>query len=148
MSEKKTIMVVDDHEDIRTVVSTILDFGGYDCVPMENGKKALGYLSNAKNAAGVSVIILDILMPEMNGLQVLQALKHQVHTRNIPVVMLTTEGMSKDIIKGYNTGADYYITKPFTSSQVLFGLDMVLSQEGEDPISRKMPEDEDHEGLQ
>ncbi|MEM9430727.1 MAG: response regulator [Pseudomonadota bacterium] len=70
-------------------------------------------------------IFLDVLMPEINGLDVLVQLKTSPETQNIPVIVLTTEGMMEDMIKGYQMGADYYIPKPFTQEQLLYGLESI-----------------------
>jgi len=65
-------------------------------------------------------------MPGMNGLDVLTRLKLQPRTQSIPVLMLTGEDKAEDILAGYNVGADYYITKPFTRQQLMYGVELVL----------------------
>ena len=73
------------------------------------------------------LIVLDVVMPEMNGLDVVTRLKLHPETQHIPILMLTGEDKAEDIMAGYSVGADYYITKPFTRQQLLFGLDIVLN---------------------
>ncbi|MCB0333173.1 MAG: response regulator, partial [Bdellovibrionales bacterium] len=74
-----------------------------------------------------TLIVLDVCMPEMNGLDVVTHLKQNDDTKHIPVLMLTGEDKAEDIMAGYSVGADYYITKPFTRQQLLFGLEIVLN---------------------
>jgi len=70
--------------------------------------------------------VLDVVMPGMNGLDVLVRLKLHSNTAKIPVVMLTGEKKAEDLLVGYSVGADYYITKPFTRQQLLHGIALVL----------------------
>ncbi|MCB0334049.1 MAG: response regulator [Bdellovibrionales bacterium] len=134
---KKRILVVDDNPDIRMVVQTVLEANDYFVDTAEDGDEALEFLNDAERVSQLTAIILDILMPRLNGLEVLKKLRTQVHTRNVPVIMLTTEGLAQDIIKGYNEGAQYYIPKPFTSQQLLYGLNLVL-EDGKDPLELEL----------
>ncbi len=133
MSTKERILVVDDNPDILMVVKTVLESNGYFVDTANDGDEALEFLDDAERASQLTAIFLDILMPRLNGLEVLKTLRIQVHTRNVPVIMLTTEGLAQDIIKGYNEGAQYYIPKPFTSQQLLYGLSLIL-EDGKDPL--------------
>lgn len=137
MEMKKRILVVDDNPDIRMVVQTVLEANDYFVDTAEDGDEALEFLNDAERVSQLTAIILDILMPRLNGLEVLKKLRTQVHTRNVPVIMLTTEGLAQDIIKGYNEGAQYYIPKPFTSQQLLYGLNLVL-EDGKDPLELEL----------
>jgi DNA-binding response OmpR family regulator len=71
--------------------------------------------------------MLDVVMPEMTGLDVLTRMKLHSHTNQLPVIMLTGESKTDDILAGYSVGADYYMTKPFTRQQLLYGINLVLS---------------------
>ena len=124
----KRILVVDDDAMIRDVVSTMLGAEGYSVVLAENGRRAVELLDAEPKPVDFAVIILDVMMPEMNGLDVLTRLKLHSHTRSIPVLMLTGEDKSSDIMAGYEIGADYYVTKPFTRQQLQYGLNLVLNQ--------------------
>ncbi len=73
------------------------------------------------------LIILDIMMPEIDGLEVLTRLKGDPSTASIPVILLTAKVQHEDVLGGYKMGADYYITKPFTRSQLLDGVNSILS---------------------
>ncbi len=104
---KNIILVVDDEKDIVELLVYNLSKEGYGIITARNGKEAL---EKAKQKP--DLIILDIMMPEMNGLQVIQELKKDRTTANIPVLLLTAKGTETDEIIGLEIGADDYITKP------------------------------------
>ena len=74
------------------------------------------------------LIFLDIMMPKMDGFEVLKRLKGAPETSAIPVILLTAKGQYEDILKGYKEGADYYIPKPFISAHLLTAIDLVLGR--------------------
>jgi len=122
---KKTIMVVDDNPDIVTIVKTILEVKGYGVQSAYSGKEVFNLLGEQKS----DLIILDVMMPEMDGLEVLARLKSAPETSSIPVILLSALDQLKDISTGYNMGSDHYITKPFTKNQLLQGVDSILSRD-------------------
>ncbi len=123
MSEANNILVVDDDDDCRTMVRTILDSSGYHVEDVESGMAALEQLQTSIP----DLIILDIMMPEMTGYDVVVHLKQKPETQNIPVIMLTAKGDPEDLIVGYKEyGVEYYITKPFTTRQLLAGIKLIL----------------------
>jgi len=124
MDIKKTIMVVDDNPDIITIVKTILEGRGYTVFSAASGPELLNMLPNQKP----DLIILDIMMPEMDGLEVLTRLKGKSETATIPVILLTAKVEYEDVLGGYKLGADYYITKPFTSTQLVNGINLLLGE--------------------
>jgi CheY-like chemotaxis protein len=124
MDTKKTIMVVDDNPDIITIVKTILEGRGYTVFSASGGPELLNMLPNKKP----DLIILDIMMPEMDGLEVLTRLKGKTETASIPVILLTAKVQYEDVLGGYKLGADYYITKPFTSTQLVNGINLLLGE--------------------
>ncbi len=124
MDTKKTIMVVDDNPDIITIVKTILEGRGYTVFSASSGPELLTLLPTQK----CDLIILDIMMPEMDGLEVLTRLKGKVETSTIPVILLTAKVQYEDVLGGYKLGADYYITKPFTSTQLVNGINLLLGE--------------------
>jgi len=129
MSKTPKVLVVDDDFDCRTMVKTILESSGYEAIDAESGPKALDILESQT----VDLIVLDIMMPEMTGYEVVVRLKEKTETQNIPVVMLTAKGDPEDLITGYKDyGVDYYITKPFTTRQLLAGIKLILSGEDEE----------------
>jgi len=124
MDTKKTIMVVDDNPDIITIVKTILEGRGFTVFSASSGPELLNLLPNQK----ADLIILDIMMPEMDGLEVLTRLKGKTETSTIPVILLTAKVQYEDVLGGYKLGADYYITKPFTSTQLVNGINLLLGE--------------------
>ena len=124
MADKKTVMVVDDNPDIITIVKTILEGKGYTVWSASSGPELLTHLKTQKP----DLIILDIMMPEMDGLEVLGRLKGATEWSTIPVILLTAKVQYEDVLGGYKLGADYYITKPFTSTQLVNGINLLLGE--------------------
>jgi CheY-like chemotaxis protein len=124
MDKNKTIMVVDDNPDIITIVKTILEGKGYGVFSASSGAELLNMLK----VQNPDLIILDIMMPEMDGLEVLSRLKAMSETAKIPVILLTAKVQYEDVLGGYKLGADYYITKPFTSTQLVNGINLLLGE--------------------
>jgi len=124
MDTNKTVMVVDDNPDIITIVKTILEGKGYNVFSAFSGAELLNMLKDQKP----DLIILDIMMPEMDGLEVLSRLKAMSDTATIPVILLTAKVQYEDVLGGYKLGADYYITKPFTSTQLVNGINLLLGE--------------------
>ncbi len=124
-ASKRTIMVVDDHPDLVEIVRITLELKGFNVTCAYSGKHLFAGLEELKP----DLILLDIMMPQMDGLEVLTRLKGNPATASIPVILLTAKGEPEDVIKGYERGADIYITKPFTSTEVLDGINSILSRD-------------------
>jgi two-component system phosphate regulon response regulator PhoB len=114
MSEQITILVVEDEAHIRRVLEYNLKLNGFEVYLAEDG--ATGLKLARENSP--DVILLDWLMPVMDGLQVLAELKADSNTEHIPVFMLTAKGMLNDVTQAVEMGADDYITKPFNPIQL------------------------------
>jgi len=123
----KRVLIIDDDPMIRTLVRAMLEAEGYAVLQAEDGEKGIALLEEQEKPIDIALIVLDVVMPGMNGLDVLTRLKLQPDTSNIPVLMLTGEDKAEDIMAGYSVGADYYVTKPFTRQQLLFGLSLVIN---------------------
>jgi len=117
-----TVLVVDDNEDNVRIVTMFLLARGYQIRIARDGPSALESVRQARP----DVILLDVMMPGMDGLQVLDHLKLDPKTASIPVVMMTAKTQDEDVLAGYQGGADYYITKPFTTRQILHAIGLVL----------------------
>ncbi|MBI4518337.1 MAG: response regulator [Deltaproteobacteria bacterium] len=122
-----TILVVDDNPDSVTILQSILATRGYTVLVAESGPAALRLVEGDPRP---DLILLDVMMPEMNGLEVLQRIKEKHATAKIPVILVTAKTHDEDVLSGYQYGADYYITKPFTAKQLLYGIDLVLGKAG------------------
>jgi DNA-binding response OmpR family regulator len=114
MSEQFTILVVEDETHIRRVLEYNLKLDGFEVYLAEDGATGIK-LAHEKNP---DLILLDWLMPAMNGMQILAELKADSSTEHIPVFMLTAKGMISDVTQALEMGADDYITKPFNPIQL------------------------------
>jgi len=114
MNEHITVLVVEDEPHIRRVLEYNLKLDGFEVYLAEDGSSGLK-LAREKNP---DVILLDWLMPKMDGLQVLKELKADPCMKYIPVFMLTAKGMLNDVTQALEVGADGYITKPFNPMQL------------------------------
>jgi CheY-like chemotaxis protein len=110
MDEKKTILVVDDMSQIRTILRFNLEKDGYNVIDANNGERALEYASGENPP---DLIILDIMMPKMDGYEVIRRLRESHVTKHIPVIFLTAKAQKKDVLKGIEAGANDYMLKPF-----------------------------------
>jgi two-component system alkaline phosphatase synthesis response regulator PhoP len=109
MSKKIPVLIVEDEEHIRNILDYNLRLDGFEVYMAEDGAKGLELANKHK----FQVILLDWMMPKMDGLEVLSELKHTKKTEDIPVFMLTAKGAIGDMDRAYNIGADGYLTKPF-----------------------------------
>jgi CheY-like chemotaxis protein len=121
------ILVVDDNPDAIAIVRSALEARGYAVNTADRGATALESVTSDRP----DVILLDIMMPDMSGLEVLERLKATPATAGIPVILVTAKTQDDDVISGYAVGAEYYITKPFTTRQLLYGVNLVLGQQGD-----------------
>ncbi len=111
----KKILVVDDEPHIVRLVEVNLQRAGYDVVQAMDGIEALEQVKAEKP----EMIILDVMMPRMDGFTVLKHLKADPETQEIPVIMLTAKAQDADIFKGWQSGVDSYLTKPFNPMELL-----------------------------
>jgi two-component system phosphate regulon response regulator PhoB len=109
MADNK-ILVVDDEEDILELVRYNLAREGYRVVCAASGEQAL----NKAGSEPFDLILLDLMLPGIDGLEVAKKLKNKPETRHIPIIMLTAKGEEADIVTGLELGADDYVTKPFS----------------------------------
>ncbi len=121
-ASKRTIMVVDDSPDLVEILRITLESKGFNVRCAYNGQELFAGLEELKP----DLVLLDIMMPKMDGLEVLTRLRENSDTASIPVILLTAKVLYDDVIRGYKRGAEHYITKPFTPTQVLEGINLVL----------------------
>jgi diguanylate cyclase (GGDEF)-like protein len=120
MSER--VLVADDDPDILTVVKVNLELDGFELETAVDGEDAL----QKATAQPPNVIILDIMMPRMDGLTALHRLRSQAATASIPIILLTARGLPEDRVRGLELGADDYITKPFDITELAARVRAVL----------------------
>jgi len=126
------ILVVDDEEDILELVKFNLSKEGYGVTCAATGEKAV----ETARAELPDLVVLDLMLPGMDGLEVAKFLKNDPETRNIPIVMLTAKGEESDVVTGLELGGDDYVTKPFSPKILLARVKAVLR--------RKVTETSDH----
>ena len=116
MGEKlKKILVIEDEEDNLKVLSMALKSAGYIVFGATNGEDGIELFRQEKP----DLVILDVMMPVMDGWEVLRRIKAGLRSRRVPVIMLTAKNTDKDKIKGYEYGADFYVTKPYNIKKLL-----------------------------
>src|SRR5579872_2821014 len=111
----KKILAVDDERHIVRLVQVNLERQGYEVVTAYDGKEALEKVQSENP----DLIVLDVMMPYMDGFEVLQNLKKNQNTRDIPVIMLTAKAQDADVFRGWQSGVDCYLTKPFNPMELL-----------------------------
>ncbi|GAB4414705.1 MAG: hypothetical protein Fur0044_09540 [Anaerolineae bacterium] len=120
------ILVAEDEREIRELIQFSLEMAGLRVVAVPNGQEAL--LQAAKIMP--DLILLDVRMPKMNGLEACRALKQTAQTKAIPVVFLSAKGQEADIKLGYEAGAEAYFLKPFTPEELSLRLIRILRKYG------------------
>jgi len=136
---KKIILIVDDEKDIVDLLKyNLVIENKYDVLTAYNGKEALEILKNNKP----DLILLDIMMPEIDGFEVCKKIKSDKSTSNIPIIFLTAKADEIDEILGLEIGADDYIRKPISTRQVLSRIKSVLRRYEIKLASRELPSDE------
>jgi len=129
----ESILVVDDEPDIAGLVSYNLKKEGYSVISAADGEQALQEIKNRE----ISLIILDLMLPGLNGIEICRIVRQNVTTRDIPIIMLTARGEEHDRIRGLETGADDYMAKPFSPRELIARVKAVLRRTGD----RRKPEE-------
>lgn len=125
---KTNILVVEDEGDIRELIRYNLVKEGFNVTLAETGERALAQLKNGRP----DVILLDLMLPEVSGMDICRRVRQSEELRDIPVVMVTARGEESDIVAGLELGADDYITKPFSPKVLLARIRAVLRRQGRD----------------
>ena len=120
----KSVLVIDDNQDIRENTAEILELAGYKTFTAENGKRGVEVALKERP----DVIVCDIMMPELDGYGVLHLLRKNEQTEQIPFVFLTAKTERSDFRKGMEMGADDYITKPFEDIELLNAIEIRLKK--------------------
>jgi two-component system, OmpR family, alkaline phosphatase synthesis response regulator PhoP len=125
------ILVVDDEPDILALVQYNLSRAQYDVVGVASGEEALAQVRTTPP----SLVVLDLMLPGVDGLEVCKALKRDTRTAAIPIVILTARGEEADIVAGLELGADDYLTKPFSPRVLLARIRAVLRRHHTEPVA-------------
>ncbi|MCH8275076.1 MAG: response regulator [Armatimonadetes bacterium] len=122
------ILVCDDERSIVRLIQVNLERQGWQVVTAYDGKEGLEKIRSEKP----DVVILDVMMPYMDGFEVLKTLRRDPGLQNIPVVMLTAKAQDKDVFEGYHYGADVYLTKPFNPMELVTFVKRILQSGSDD----------------
>ena len=117
-----SILLVEDEQDLQELLAYNLSREGYDVTTASTGEEALRHA----RARRPDLILLDLMLPGMDGLEVCRALRSRDTTADVPVIMLTAKGEERDIVRGLELGADDYVTKPFSPRVLLARIAAVL----------------------
>ena len=115
--KKRPILVVDDEPDILNLTTKFLELGGFKIITSNNAKEAMKVIEERHKE--ISLVLLDVMMPGMSGMEVLRTIKKDQRYMDILVVLFTVKSFTEDIEKGRDLGADGYITKPFSGKGLL-----------------------------
>ena len=120
----RTALIVDDDRDCLTVLRCMMERQGFTVRTAQNGRQALEQLETEQP----DIVLLDIMMPEMDGLTALEQIRNRPGTARLPVILLSAKAGDEDMLAGYQCGADYYITKPCTARQLGYGISFGLGK--------------------
>jgi len=118
------VVVVDDDPDLRELLRHVFEHAGYAVTALEDGSVALDAIA----ATRPDIVVLDVEMPRMNGWQVLEAVRADTATAELPVILCTVRSTSDDVIRGWSLGCDEYVTKPFDTDELLGKVAAVLGR--------------------
>ena len=126
----RKILAVDDEKFIVRLVQVTLERQGYQVITASDGKEALEKVDSEKP----DLVVLDVMMPYMDGFEVLQTLRRDPATRDIPVIMLTAKAQDADVFRGWQSGVDCYLTKPFNPLELVSFVNRIFqSMDGTGP---------------
>jgi two-component system phosphate regulon response regulator PhoB len=134
------VLVVEDEDDIRELVSYHLLKDGYQVAGVASGEEALSIIE----AQPPDLVLLDLMLPGVDGMTVCQRLRNNPQTAALPIVMLTAKGEESDVVHGLNLGANDYVTKPFSPKVLLARVRAVLRRV---PAADEAPAEEDSEDV-
>ncbi len=109
------VLVCDDERHIVRLIQVNLERQGYIVVTAFDGKEGLEKIRSEKP----NLVVLDVMMPYMDGFEVLKTIRREPETESLPVIMLTAKAQDKDVFEGYHYGADMYLTKPFNPMELV-----------------------------
>lgn len=134
----KKILAVDDERHIVRLVQINLVKEGYEVVTASNGREAIEKAREIKP----DLIVMDVMMPEMDGFEALEKMKADPELMAIPVIMLTAKAQDADVFSGWQKGADLYLTKPFNPSELLTFVKRIFTAQAETASSSAFEMDE------
>ena len=131
---KSRILLAEDEPDMLSLVATNLELAGFDAMTVTDGPSALA----KARACAPALLLLDLMLPGMSGLDVCRALKADEKTADIPIIMMTAKAAEVDRITGFELGADDYITKPFSARELMLRIKSVLKRTVIAPVEEEV----------
>jgi len=126
MSQGERILLIDDHQTVFKLLEAIVRIKGYKLLYADCGQQGIVMAREEQP----DLILLDVMMPDLDGFKVCQYLKDNEETRHIPVMFLTARGAEDDLVTGRKAGADGFMTKPFQTMDVLSQVERLLAGKG------------------
>jgi len=123
---EQTVLIVDDEESIRDMVQTALELDGYRCLQAANAREGHAAILDE----GPDLVLLDWMMPETSGIELLRRLRKDGMTANLPIILLTAKTDEAQKVHGLEVGADDYITKPFSTRELSARIKAILRRSG------------------
>jgi CheY-like chemotaxis protein len=123
MSVRRLVLIADDDEDILALVRATIERSGHEVMAVADGAAALSAMAERRP----DLAVLDIAMPELDGLEVLRRLRADDETRDLPVILLTAQAQAADVERGFATGASAYVRKPFSPRDLATRVDDLLA---------------------
>ena len=130
MPDKKSILIVDDEKQLVSLVKLHMEMAGYEVLTASDGERALA-IGREENP---DLIILDLMLPKIDGWEVCKRLRAELKIGGIPVIMLTARTDTEDKLKGFESGADDYVTKPFSPRELVARVKRVLARAENGPV--------------
>ena len=140
---KRKILVVDDDPTMVKLINVNLKLNNYSVVEATSGEQALDVLVNEP----LDLVVLDIMMPGVDGWEVLRRIRSGKETEELPVILVTAKTQDSDVIRGWELGADEYVIKPFNPLLLVEVIKMVLDRSYEERLERRKKQKEKLEVL-
>ncbi len=128
MASRPVVLVVEDEKAIRDLIGFHLEHSGYDAILAEDGSQGFGLISDRVPA----LVVLDLMLPDMDGLDILKTLRGNERTANLPVILLTARAEEADRILGLEIGADDYVVKPFSPRELMLRVERLIARKTTD----------------
>jgi CheY-like chemotaxis protein len=119
-----TALIVDDDPEIIKTTRWMLESGGFVVEAATSGHEALASL----RARRPTILLLDVMMPEMSGFDVLKTIRSEPSTAKLPVILVTAKSADRDVLTGYQMDADYYLAKPYSRDDLMYAIQLVLGK--------------------
>jgi DNA-binding response OmpR family regulator len=126
-SDYRKIVIIEDEPDTAEMYAEMMRISGYEVVKFFGGSSAVAQIAEQKPSA----VVLDLMMPDVSGLEVLQYMKAEPNLSDIPVIIVSAKTLQKDIDEGLNAGASVYLTKPVSFSDLKKAIDDAVTISGE-----------------